>query len=1102
MQIRKKLHSLENDFIALFEVLSKSFYRSLSSRSESNDFIFFCHLLVATFFFSNYFFFGQSLIASTDVLHTQFPNVIFSKHNFTAGEFGLWNPYILAGVSSFSASIAPFFSIDNWPLFLVSDEYFFLAGTFAAFIKLWLVGVFSYLIFREELGDKKWAFFSSLIYQLSGFTIWAIMVYDVITMLLFTTISLYLIWTIHKRKLYLSYVYLTVSLIANILSSNISYGSYSLLLIAVLAIYRYLSISSEEKSGWQLFTISVAGITGVLFVLFRVLPVWVETHDSNRLFVFTQDLRDTSFLGLRLFIPEIFGISYRSSIPIFSSLSESFQGLHIQWAMPQFFGVISMLLVLWALVTPQKGKINFWSIFVVVVISLIVFIEPLDTLFRLINPVYHTLSMQIWLPLGFSMLAGYSALNIEKLEYQPKRISDKAILALLFILVLIAIYAVNIWLLNYKEVVNRNLNVSRLVVAGFILTTAIIAVAAYKWPRTVGKIFIYGLLSIFTYYLIFRTHQNRTFLSHFKILLASLVMLVLLYTTIYSSIYGEFRKRIYYAVGALLVLLSLWVLIYPWTDAVRIGLDKAQDFRLAVLGLFKFIIVSIIFIITIVYVSKRKLKAVWLFPVFLGCLLFDMLPANKAHSHIVINPFYKMANPFPKPHRLVENDSLDLENYRVNHPNSFLDNPLYNELNGRNHEILSSIYSIHGIRSYGGHYNVISSRYERFINGIIPDLTPGEVGYGVYTRIKNGRFLDLTGVRYDFDLTSSDVVERPTALPRFALFQAYEIFGDETQALERLRSKDFNPQRTVILGADPGFPSGTMSVPAEKISAAINTPDQIKVDVHSDRPAMLLFNDSYHPDWKAYVDGSEIRIYHANYNFMAVPIPAGKHVVEFRFEPKFFYLGLRFTALSTVIFLLIVIALYIKERRHVRSRSTSSGVENVQNYRLCGYSLLALAALSIFQTVLAAVKTPRNTTVAPSQWTLSYVNQVGEHITKTLPPPTGDLGIEDHVRGPIRIEMKFSKCLPFNRYRFFVGPYGTDSTLRQPVTWSMFVRGTEGQWLNAGSERWVNDYDNNRWYDFPLRQNMSCVRQAAMEIEKLKGDNNIFRMYAIEFYHS
>jgi uncharacterized membrane protein YfhO len=77
----------------------------------------------------------------------------------------------------------------------------------------------------------------------------------------------------------------------------------------------------------------------------------------------------------------------------------------------------------------------------------------------------------------------------------------------------------------------------------------------------------------------------------------------------------------------------------------------------------------------------------------------------------------------------------------------------------------------------------------------------------------------------------------------------------------------------------------------------------------------LVLADSYYPGWKAFVDGREEVIRRANLFFRAVQLPAGNHIVEFRYEPRSFTFGLVISAATLVALAVVTAILTFRARR-------------------------------------------------------------------------------------------------------------------------------------------------------------------------------------------
>lgn len=71
-------------------------------------------------------------------------------------------------------------------------------------------------------------------------------------------------------------------------------------------------------------------------------------------------------------------------------------------------------------------------------------------------------------------------------------------------------------------------------------------------------------------------------------------------------------------------------------------------------------------------------------------------------------------------------------------------------------------------------------------------------------------------------------------------------------------------------------------VPVEILKFSPNT---VRVRVKAPSDMMMISNDNYDRFWTATIDGSSVPVYRANYTYKAVRLPAGEHIVEWRYSP-------------------------------------------------------------------------------------------------------------------------------------------------------------------------------------------------------------------------
>ena len=86
--------------------------------------------------------------------------------------------------------------------------------------------------------------------------------------------------------------------------------------------------------------------------------------------------------------------------------------------------------------------------------------------------------------------------------------------------------------------------------------------------------------------------------------------------------------------------------------------------------------------------------------------------------------------------------------------------------------------------------------------------------------------------------------------------------------------------------------------------------DTVRYESQAPAAQFAVFSEIYYKDWIAYIDEKPVPIIKANYVLRALVIPAGKHIIQFRFVPKMYFTGLAITKICSWL-LLILLALYL-----------------------------------------------------------------------------------------------------------------------------------------------------------------------------------------------
>jgi hypothetical protein len=178
--------------------------------------------------------------------------------------------------------------------------------------------------------------------------------------------------------------------------------------------------------------------------------------------------------------------------------------------------------------------------------------------------------------------------------------------------------------------------------------------------------------------------------------------------------------------------------------------------------------------------------------------------------------------------------------------------------------------------------------------------------------------LNMLNTRYVITQDSTGQIypsRNPGALGNVWFVREIQYVKDAAAEMKAL--DQFDPQKTAVV--------------QESYRASVNTPvadsgavisltkddhDIVTYSSNSSAPQFAVFSEVFYDrGWKAFINGQETPIVKVNYVLRGLSIPAGRHAIEFRFEPASYYNGRRVTTISQVILALLLLAAIVTEMR-------------------------------------------------------------------------------------------------------------------------------------------------------------------------------------------
>lgn len=158
------------------------------------------------------------------------------------------------------------------------------------------------------------------------------------------------------------------------------------------------------------------------------------------------------------------------------------------------------------------------------------------------------------------------------------------------------------------------------------------------------------------------------------------------------------------------------------------------------------------------------------------------------------------------------------------------------------------------------------------------------------------------------------VLENEAAFPRaWIVHEARQV--PEGEALSLMTDGSVDPRRVAVLESEPPELAPAVDPSADSVVVEHFEPDRIVLTASTDAPGLIVLSEMYDPGWRAYLDGNELDIHVANHALRAVPLPAGEHEIELRYDPVSLRAGVAISGLTSLAMLGVFVIAAIRWRR-------------------------------------------------------------------------------------------------------------------------------------------------------------------------------------------
>ena len=136
----------------------------------------------------------------------------------------------------------------------------------------------------------------------------------------------------------------------------------------------------------------------------------------------------------------------------------------------------------------------------------------------------------------------------------------------------------------------------------------------------------------------------------------------------------------------------------------------------------------------------------------------------------------------------------------------------------------------------------------------------------------------------------------------------YKLVNNADEEIAALKTTDLKTTAIVDIRFENNFDKGFSKETNGDISLTSYAPNKLEYTFDAPDKQMVIFSEIYYEKgWKAFIDGEESEYFRANYILRGMTIPAGKHQIVFKFEPKVWVIGEKVSFASSLLLIILIL---------------------------------------------------------------------------------------------------------------------------------------------------------------------------------------------------